>query len=1268
MKKYFYALCLMVFFTTPFSSRASHAQGADLWYKFVSYDTVTHNTQYLVTATFYRDCAGIAAPSTIALSVTDTLCTGGTYAMTATMQMVTGLPCPFGGVSGGTGCEVSHLCPTALSLSTCAGGSQYPGMQKYVYQVYITIPGNISAYNCDKWYISIAENARNSSDNVTGGGSADLYVEAVINNAIDPHTGRPYANSSPTFLNDPVPFFCMDNAAPLTYNNGTLETDGDSVVYALQAPLQSHNNPLIFNSGFSMTQPIVSSFPCIFDPATGILTFDPTQVNTDVLAYRITEFRHGVMVGAVMRDVQVKILNCRETPPVFGTPVVQGGILQNADLVTGCQGDRLSVDIPVTSTGIIASLESNISTYASYFPGMTFTPSGSGSSMNAHIEWSSVDTGCHYVYIKATSDDCPVEAASYLGLRLCPDHRVVISPRDGIYCGRPVHLTVSGGSSPVWSPAVAISGTTGTAADVYPAVSTWYSVHTGCGADSVLVRTAPAFSASISHDTTICNGNALQLHDIVSGPGLYSYTWSPAADLYTASGLPGAHSSFPVLRTAQSGTYTCVVTDTSGCQITDSVHVIVRGPGLLSVTGDTLVAPSTVAHLQASVMNYLPGCTTIADSSVSQVAEVRIGLDTAIQVITGFGYPSPFGNYYKSARHQILFKAAELQAALGSSRVLSSISLQIGTLYSTSAVTNFTVKIACVHADSLTGYVGGSDLKTVVSPITFTPQYDWNRLVFDHPYVWDGVSDLVVDMCFLNTTAGNINSRFRYSATPYRSIYCTYGNDPAGQCGYTGFQQNAQVSYSRYFQRLNVKFGTAIYHGNSTSVQWQPAAGINAVDSIYTAHTTAHPQSDQWYTAFIADSVCPQADSTLVRVTTHGIHTPQNVSICAGDSILLLASNAATYAWSDSSGLLSTAASFYYYPSQSSDVILVMVDNGGQVHTDTSHITVLSETVWPGDVNRDHAVNHNDLLYLGIAYGHYGPPRPAASIVWTPQCAQRWGYHFIFGGDYAYADCDGDGQIAPADTLAISQNWGLTHPKTEEAARAGTSFLTITTDAAVYHLHDTIRATISLGDTNVSVQQLYGVALRVDYGGTGTARVVRMDQSLSWTGQQLSMARVAGPGGAAYLAQTRIDHRDTAGHGAIAQVWYVVDAATAQLQSVSLFASPMLALTSTGDTVLINGDSHSFTLDARPLGIEQQDRTVSITIAPNPTTGHVRILMAEVGRTAMTICDAIGREVYQGTLSEESTDLDLSALPVGVYTIHFISSGGQGSRRLIIAR
>lgn len=1267
MKKYLHLLCLSLFIL-PQISRASHAQGADLWYKFIGWDSITHNTQYLVTATFYRDCSGISAPGSMTLSVTDTQCTGGIYAMSVTLTRVTGQPCPYGGVSGANGCEVSHLCTSALSSSTCSGGSQYPGMQKYVYEGFLTIPGNTPSNYCNQWVISVEESARNASDNVTGGGSANLYIEAVINNAIDPTTGRPYANNSPTFLNDPVPFACVNNASPLTYSNGTIEQDGDSIVYELTTPLQEHNSPLTFQSGFSVTQPIISAFPCRFDPATGILTYDPTQTNVDVLAYRISEYRHGILVGSVMRDVQIKILNCTETPPVFGTPVVQGGILRDSSLVTGCMGEHLIMDIPITAgNNVTMTLESDITAYPSLFPGMSFTQQGTGTAITAHVEWTAIDTGCRYVFIKAYSDDCPVQAVSYKGIRICPDQRIAVTPSSAVYCGRPVHLTASGGAHPHWAPLAGISSGSGLQVDVYPTTSTWYVVTTDCGADTVFVRVAPAFTAAISHDTTICNGNELQLRDIVSGPGLYSYTWSPSADLYTVSGLPGAHTSFPVLRTGRSGTYTCVVTDTTGCQITDSVHVTVRGGGTLSVTGDTLVAPGGLAHLHTAVQSYLPECTVIADSGrTTQVAEVRLGLDTSIQSGYAFSYPSPFGNYYKSARHQILFKAAELQAALGSARILSSLSIQIGFYAGASTVTNFTVKMACVHADSLTGYIGAGDLQTVVNPKSYTAVANWNTLIFDHPYVWDGVSDLVVDMCFQATTSGNINSRCRYSLTSYRSIYCTYSNDPAGQCGYTGTQQTTPVTYARYFQRPNVKFGTATYLGPASALQWQPATGTNGVDSAHTPYTTAHPQSDQWYTASIADSVCPQADSVLVRITTHGIHTPQNVTLCAGDSVLLAASNASAYSWSDSTGVISIADSFYYHPLQSSDVVLVMTDNTGQVHIDTSHIIVLPETVWPGDVNNDHVANYNDMLYIGIANGHNGPARAGASIVWTPQCAQRWGYHFLFGGDYAYADCNGDGLISYADTLAISQNWGLTHLKTDDT-RAALTYLTITTDTTVYHVHDTVRATVAIGGALQPAQQLYGIAYRVDFGSSSTAHIIRMDQSRSWTGQRLSMARTAAAG-ATFLAQTRMDHIDTTGYGAIADIWYVVDHAAAQLDAASLLVSASLVLTSTGDTIPVNGASTSFTIDDRSLGVAQPQAIQSITIAPNPNNGYFRILMSKYAATDMAISDAIGREVQRRILSDENTDVDLSALPAGVYTVHFISGAHQSSQRLVIAR
>lgn len=43
--------------------------------------------------------------------------------------------------------------------------------------------------------------------------------------------------------------------------------------------------------------------------------------------------------------------------------------------------------------------------------------------------------------------------------------------------------------------------------------------------------------------------------------------------------------------------------------------------------------------------------------------------------------------------------------------------------------------------------------------------------------------------------------------------------------------------------------------------------------------------------------------------------------------------------------------------------------------------------VWPGDADDNNAVNHHDLLYIGLAYDSVGIPRAGASIEWTGQAS-----------------------------------------------------------------------------------------------------------------------------------------------------------------------------------------------------------------------------------------------------------------------------------------
>ena len=96
------SVLFVVAFAILFSTnvKASHSMGADLTYECVG------GNNYKLRLSFYRDCIGIAAPTTVTININSISCG---LNLTKTLN-----PIP------GTGQEVTPLCPSATS--TCNGG------------------------------------------------------------------------------------------------------------------------------------------------------------------------------------------------------------------------------------------------------------------------------------------------------------------------------------------------------------------------------------------------------------------------------------------------------------------------------------------------------------------------------------------------------------------------------------------------------------------------------------------------------------------------------------------------------------------------------------------------------------------------------------------------------------------------------------------------------------------------------------------------------------------------------------------------------------------------------------------------------------------------------------------------------------------------------------------------------------------------------------------------------------------------------------------
>src|SRR5690606_34345164 len=99
-------------------------------------------------------------------------------------------------------------------------------------------------------------------------------------------------------------------------------------------------------------------------------------------------------------------------------------------------------------------------------------------------------------------------------------------------------------------------------------------------------------------------------------------------------------------------------------------------------------------------------------------------------------------------------------------------------------------------------------------------------------------------------------------------------------------------------------------------------------------------------------------------------------------------------------------------------------------HTDSMLITIdhCQDSVWPGDINQDHIVNYKDILYFAVHRGYRGVPRKNASLNYTGQACPDWAIN-TQNVNQKHADCDGNGIVNFADTVAINQHYGLTHPK-----------------------------------------------------------------------------------------------------------------------------------------------------------------------------------------------------------------------------------------------
>ena len=150
-----------------------------------------------------------------------------------------------------------------------------------------------------------------------------------------------------------------------------------------------------------------------------------------------------------------------------------------------------------------------------------------------------------------------------------------------------------------------------------------------------------------------------------------------------------------------------------------------------------------------------------------------IGNDTTTNFKTN--YPSPYGNWYTSARHQFLYTAAELHAAgMNTACKIDQVDFNISETYGITLYHNYTINMGCTSVSSLSTWIDSTC--NVYTPKNYTISTGWNSHPLDFAYEWDGISNLVVDICFYEGPGIHYtyNSSSPYTTTSFPS--CLYIN------------------------------------------------------------------------------------------------------------------------------------------------------------------------------------------------------------------------------------------------------------------------------------------------------------------------------------------------------------------------------------------------------------------------------------------------------------------------------------------------------------
>ena len=275
MKKVLVILLLTICCINP--SLATHQRAGEITYRFIS------GLTYEITIVTYSYSQSNADRCELTISWGD--------GQSSTLSRSNGA---FGPSPSGFNCYLGEDVSPEIKRNLYVGRHTYPGASTYT--------------------ISLEDPNRNYGIlNIPNSVDVPLYIETQL--TINPFLGP---NSSPQLLLPPIDQGCVDN--PFLHNPGAWDPDGDSLSYKMTVCRGAGGLNI---PGYKLPNKADPSHTGNFsiNAITGDILWDsPTMLGEYNIAFLIEEWRNGVRIGYITRDMQINIGACSNKPPVIVPP------------------------------------------------------------------------------------------------------------------------------------------------------------------------------------------------------------------------------------------------------------------------------------------------------------------------------------------------------------------------------------------------------------------------------------------------------------------------------------------------------------------------------------------------------------------------------------------------------------------------------------------------------------------------------------------------------------------------------------------------------------------------------------------------------------------------------------------------------------------------------------------------------------------------------------------------------------------------------------